>query len=65
MAENLFAIVSECMPNGNINEYMKAHPDANQLELVCFSFSFLFLLEVDVQIITVARRRHRGVDIYA
>ena len=64
MAENLFTIVSEWMPNGNINEYMKAHPGANQLELVCFSFS-LFLLDIDIQTITVARRHHQGVDIYA
>jgi len=27
-------MVSEWMPNGNINEFVKAHPDANRLELV-------------------------------
>ena len=48
MVENLFAIVSEWMPNGNINGYMETHPDANQLELVCFSFSFVSLLDTDV-----------------
>jgi len=31
-----FAMVSEWMVNGNINEFVKAHRDANRFKLVCF-----------------------------
>ena len=32
----LFVMVSEWMENGNINEFVKTHTNANRLELVCF-----------------------------
>ena len=32
-----FAMVSDWMANGNINEFVKANSDANRLELVGFS----------------------------
>jgi len=38
MTETQFAMVSDWMENGNINEFVKANPDANRLELVCFTF---------------------------
>ena len=43
-----FAMVSEWMVNGNINEFIKAHPDADRLELVSFPFEVLsqFLLTI-------------------
>ena len=31
-----FGMVSEWMTNGNVNQFVKAHRDANQLELVGF-----------------------------
>ena len=31
-----FAMVSEWMENGNINEFLKVHPDVNRLGLVGF-----------------------------
>ena len=34
MADSQFAMVSEWMENGNINEFVKAHRDANRFELV-------------------------------
>lgn len=34
MANNQFAMVSEWMVNGNINEYVEAHKDVNRFELV-------------------------------
>ena len=43
-----FVMVSEWMENGNVNEFVKAHPDVNQPELVRFSFRFLSLLEIDI-----------------
>lgn len=37
MTENRFAMVSEWMTNGNINQFTKAHPDANRFGLVSSS----------------------------
>ena len=34
MSDTQFAMVSEWMVNGNINQFVKAHLDANWLELV-------------------------------
>ena len=38
MSETKFAMISDWMVNGNINDFVKMHPDANRLELVGFSF---------------------------
>jgi hypothetical protein len=38
MSETQFAMTSDWMANGNVNDFVKAHPDANRLELVRFSF---------------------------
>jgi hypothetical protein len=38
MTESKFAMISEWMPNGKINEYVKAHPGVNRLHLVRFVF---------------------------
>jgi hypothetical protein len=38
MSETQFAMISDWMENGNINEFVKAHPGANRLELVGISF---------------------------
>ena len=37
MSETQFAMVSDWMVNGNLSDFVKAHPDANRLELVSFS----------------------------
>jgi len=34
MSKAQFAMVSDWMANGNINDFVKARPDANRLELV-------------------------------
>ena len=39
ISEAHFAIISDWMVNGNISDFVKAHPDANRLELVGFSLS--------------------------
>jgi hypothetical protein len=36
MTDNQFSMVSEWMVNGNINEFVKARPDADRLGLVGF-----------------------------
>ena len=38
MSATRFAMISDWMANGNINSFVKAHPDANRLELVGVSF---------------------------
>ena len=43
MTENKLVMVSEWMENGNINEFVKAYPNANRPELVCFSLLLLGL----------------------
>jgi len=34
MTDTEFAMVSEWMPNGNINQFVMSHQDANRFELV-------------------------------
>jgi hypothetical protein len=34
MSEGRFAMISDWMAYGNINDFVKAHPDANRLDLV-------------------------------
>ena len=41
MTENQFAMVFERAENGNINEFLKAHHDADRVDLVRFSFEIL------------------------
>ena len=38
MTKTQFAMISEWMVNGNINNFVKEHPDADRLGLVCFPF---------------------------
>ena len=38
MSEDQFAMVSDWMVNGNINEFVEKNPDANRLALVSFLF---------------------------
>ena len=54
--------VSEWMTNGDINEFMETHPDANRLELVCL---LLPILAIYVDMIVVACGRDQGIDLYA
>ena len=39
MSEAHFAMVSDWMVNGNINDFVKEHPDVNRLDLVGCSFN--------------------------
>ena len=39
MSETQFAMVSDWMVDGNITNFVKAHPDVNRLALVRFSLS--------------------------
>ena len=36
MTETSFAMISEWMTNGNINHFVRTHPDENRLGLVSF-----------------------------
>jgi len=41
MSRTQLAMVSEWMSNGNINQFVKMHWDANRFDLVCSLFRFL------------------------
>ena len=43
MSETRFAMISDWMVNGNINDFVKAHPDVDRLGLVGFSRGVLLL----------------------
>jgi len=45
MSETSFAMISHWMVNGNINAFVKAHPDANRLKLVGAPFKASFSLQ--------------------
>ena len=40
MSESRFAMVSDWMANGSINEFLKGNPDVNRLDLVCLSSEY-------------------------
>jgi len=60
MSATQFAMISDWMANGNINDFVKGHPDANQLELVGVSSAphWLRFKFADVRITCLAERRH-------
>ena len=62
MAENEFVMVSEWMPNGNINEFIKANPEAERIELVGPPFPSRFPCLVTIGD-APACRRYRGVNL--
>jgi serine/threonine protein kinase len=37
VSQTQFAMISDWMVDGNINDFVKAHPDANRFELVGFT----------------------------
>ena len=39
MTDARFAMISEWMANGNIGDFVEAHPGVDRLELVGFSFN--------------------------
>jgi len=65
MAKNQFVMVSEWMAKGNINEFVKEEPNADQLELVCYYLGSSSLLIIDNHMVAVAQTSYKGVDLYA
>lgn len=63
--DDQFTAASKWMTNGNINEFVKVHPDANLLELVRFLLGALPLIGTDVLTTGLACRRCEGVDLHA
>ena len=41
ISENRFVMVSEWVVKGNINQFVRAYPNADRLGLVCFLFNTL------------------------
>jgi hypothetical protein len=66
MTEMRFAMVSEWMTNGNVNQFVAAHPNANRFDLVGFPLALLPpLLDIDDYVILVVGRRREGLDLHA
>ena len=66
MTETKFAMVSEWMSNGNINQFVRARQDANRFELVSSPFERLQLTPViDDYVTPIAGRRRKGLDVRA
>jgi hypothetical protein len=63
MSETQFATISDWMVNGNINDFVKAHPDVNRLELVCLALK-VSLPFIDNQMTHPAGRRRLGAYLY-
>ena len=51
MAENQLAMVSDWMVNGNINDFVKAHPDTNRVKLVRLRSTFSISEPIEDRII--------------
>ena len=64
MGNNQFAMVSEWMINGNINQFVKAHRDANRFKLVRSCFCCVLYLSL-MQSFPIARRCRSGPDVCA
>ena len=66
MTETEFSMVSEWMSNGNINQFVATHKDANRFELVCSPLKLLYSSPItDDFVAPIAGRCHKGLDIYA
>jgi hypothetical protein len=66
MTETKFAMVSEWMSNGNINEFVTAHQDANRFKLVSCPFEPQQPPPVVADyVVPVVGRRRKGLDLHA
>ena len=66
MTETEFSMVSEWMSNGNINQFVAAHPDAKRFELVCSPSELPYSSPaVDKCVAYVARRCRKGLNLHA
>ena len=65
MSESRFAMVSDWMANGSINEFLRGNPDVNRLDLVCLSSEFPLRFErwADERICDPAEGRCYGADL--
>ena len=63
MSESQFATISDWMVNGNLSDFVKAHPDTNRLGLVGFSLR-TSLPFINNQTTCPAGRCCSGVDLH-
>ena len=64
MSDGQFAMVSEWMANGTINEFVKTHRDANRFKLVGSCSYYILYLSL-MESLPTARRCRPRVDVYA
>jgi hypothetical protein len=66
MTEDRFMMVSEWMTNGNINQFVEAHPDVNRFDLVGLPLRLLPpSLDIDNYAILEVGRCYEGLDLLA
>ena len=66
VTEDRFAMVSEWMMNGNINQFVMAHRDVNRFELVSSPSKLLRSpFVIDGRIAPIVERRRKGFDLHA
>jgi len=64
MSEAHFAMISDWMVNGNINDFVKAHPNVNRLELVGCSFNISPIHHKCSLTTDLVGRRRKRVDLH-
>ena len=59
MTETKFAMISDWMANGNLNEFVEANPDVDRLKLVSYSslYSYCFKFVCDRMVRLAGGRR--------
>ena len=65
MTGTQFATISEWMINGNINEFVRAHPDVNRFELVRFRSGSYRPIIADNYVASVVERCRKRTGLYA
>ena len=66
MTETRLAMVSEWMTNGNIKQFVVAHPDVNRFDLVGPPLALLPpSLGINDYVILIVGRRREGLDLHA
>ena len=66
MAGSQFAMVSDWMINGSINEFLRGNPNVDRLDLVCLSSKFSLRFEwTDGQFGDTAERRCCRADLHS
>ena len=65
MTGTQLAMISEWMANGDINQFVRTHPDVNRFELVRFCSGSYRPIIADNYVASVVGRRRKRIGLYA